>query len=356
MPQAGWRDPANGQERTFEEVLADAAVHGEAMGLPYEVLLGISKQLDKSDRPDGFSATMLSKCARAVWLDGQTEYYSDPQSNYAAFRGTIGHSILEANPHPSAVVEHRVFRQYRGETLSGQLDKVRVTIPGATAEQEKAFLDEWLDYCTMAFAAEMVGGEPSEAPVIPDGARFLIEDWKTKDKVPFGIYVFDHHKKQGNIYRWLLRIPTDIADIKFVYVSMTEVKPLMVYNGGKFANGRARPVQVMTDDEVEALLDDRLRNLTLQRKLGRPLPYAKVPTDDLWECNWCPVKDLCYSEAAKEARAEWEKGKDVDRVPPRSKSDEEKVSLPKAKKEPKAPAEKKAAPKRTAKPKDALPF
>ena len=332
MPQVGWRDPSNGQERTFEEVLADAAVHGEALGLPYEVLAGIAKQLDKSDRPDGFSATMLAKCARAVWLDKTAEYYSDPMSNYPAFRGTIGHSILEANPHPSAVVEHRLFRQYRGETLSGQLDKVRVAIPGATPEEEKAFLDEWLDWCSLAFAAESLGADVADAPSIPEGARFLIEDWKTKHDVPFGIYVYDHHKKQGNIYRWLLRIPTDVADIRFVYVSMEAVKPLMVYNGGKFANGRERPVQVMTDSEVEAYLDDRLRTLALQRKLGRPLPYAKVPTDDLWECNYCPIKDMCYSEAAKEARAEFEKGNDVDRIPPRSKKDEEKVRLPGRKK------------------------
>lgn len=366
MPQVGWRDPSNGQEKTFEEVLADAAVHGEALGLPYEVLLGISKQLDKSDRPEGFSVTMLAKCARAVWLDKTAEYYSDPMENYPAFRGTIGHAILEQNPHPAAVVEHRLFRVYRGEVLSGQLDKVRVFIPGATAEQEKDFLDEWLDYCTMAFAAESMGGDLPEAPAIPEGARFGIEDWKTKHVVPFGIYVYDHHKKQGNLYRWLLRIPTDAADILFVYVSMEAVKPLRVYNGGKFANGRERPVQVMTDPEVEAYLDDRLRTLALQRKLGRPLPYDKVPTDDLWECNYCPIRQLCYAEAAKEARAEFEKGNDVARVTPRSKKDEEKVRLPGRKKaatreslaEPGTEV-RDAKPKRskaTAKPADDLPF
>ena len=58
----------------------------------------------------------------------------------------------------------------------------------------------------------------------------------------------------------------------------------------------------------------RLRPLTLQVKLERPLPYAKVPQEDLWECNYCPIRELCYSEATKEARAEWEKGNDVERI------------------------------------------
>lgn len=363
MPQAGWRDPANGQEKTFEEWLEEARTHGEALGLPYEVLLGISRQLDKSDRPEGFSATMLSKCARAVWLDKEVDYFPEPQENYAAFRGTIGHAILEGNQHPGALAERRIFRMYRGEILSGQLDTHRWSWPGSTAEEELAFGEAWLAYCQSAFMAEaagtVFGDELGEAPdvVVPDmpeGAVLTIDDWKTKDKVPFGIYVYDHHKKQGNTYRWLARVPRDKVRIRFIYVSMTEVKTLHVYNGGKFANGRERPMQVMTDDEFEAYLDDRLRVLALQRKLGRPLPYAKVPAEDLWECNYCPIKSLCYKRAAEEARAEWEKGNDVDRITPRDSKEEGKVRLPKAKKA-EASTDEPAKPKRARKAKVSVP-
>ena len=332
MPQIGWRNPANGIEKTFEEWLADAERNGEVLGLPYEVLLGIYRQQSK-DRPDGFSATMLAKCARAVWLDTDTEYFSDVQSNYAAFRGTIGHSILEDFKHPEAIVERRFFRMHRDIPLSGQLDKFQVT--GADPE----FAAEWAQWladmyawelAVQTFGSDAVSVPPAPAqPVIPEGATFLIEDWKTKDKVPFGIYVYDHHKTQGNIYRWLLRAPVERVVINFVYVSMTEVKTLQVYNGGKFANGRERPKQVWSDEDVEAYLDDRLKVLVKQRRLGKPLPYAKVPTGDLWECNYCPVREACFERAAIEARQAWEKGEDVSRIPPRDKAEEEKVRLPK---------------------------
>src|SRR3546814_11517118 len=71
----------------------------------------------------------------------------------------------------------------------------------------------------------------------------------------------------------------------------------------------------------------------------RPLPYAKVPADDLWECNYCPIRALCYKRAAEEARVAWEKGQDVDRLPPRDRKDEGKVRLPKAKKDTDKPVE-----------------
>ena len=36
MPQVGWKDPSNGQEKPFEQWLEEAQAHGSALGLPYE--------------------------------------------------------------------------------------------------------------------------------------------------------------------------------------------------------------------------------------------------------------------------------------------------------------------------------
>lgn len=336
MPQVGWRDPANGREEPFQYWLDEAARYGEALGYPYEVLAGMARQLSGDHRPEGFSVTMLLGCARAEWLEANNDFYADPQSNYAAYRGTVGHAMLEASPHPAAVVEHRFWRLYRGEPLSGQLDKFMVLDKDGNPSRE--LTEQWAKWCEDAYLFEQAmavfAGDAENVPATPPPpfdptkVTFLIEDWKTKHDVPFGIYVYDHHKKQGNLYRWLLRIPKENVRIKFVYVSMRDVKGLHVYNGGKFANGRERPMQVMTDAEVEEFLDDRLRVLVLQRKKGKPLPYAKVPTEDLWQCEYCPVRDLCLKLAADEALEAFQKGESPGRVPPRNAKDEEKVKLP----------------------------
>lgn len=344
MPQIGWLDPATGQGESFEHWLAQAEQHGEALGFPYEVLLGMYRQEKGDHRPNGITVTQLLGCARSVYLRGSDDYFAPAESGYDAFRGVIGHAMLEKAQHPGAIVERRFWRMYRGEAISGQLDKFMVI--DADGNPSRAMTEAWSDYLDKMFAYEQAlaaGFEPGEveepaAPFDPETVTFVIEDWKTKDKVPFGIYVYDGHKSQGNIYRWLVRAPRARVAIKFVYVSMKEVKGLPVYNGGKFANGRERPVQVWTDDEVEAFLDERMRVLALQKKLGRPLPYHKVPADDLWECDWCPVKAQCYQQAGAEMRAEWEKGKDVDRVPPRNADDEKKVKLPGRAKKKAAPA------------------
>lgn len=337
MPQTGWRDAANGTDKPFQQWLDEAEKTGEALGFPFEVLQGIARQESKEHRPDGITVTQLLGCSRAVYLEDTEQYSSDPQSNYAAFRGVIGHAMLEASPHPSSVPEHRFYRRYRGETISGQLDKFMVLDETDEPSLEKT--QQWVEYCEAAynyeFAADFVGDDEMladdapEPPFDPFTHTFLIEDWKTKDKVPFGIYVYEHHKQQGNLYRWLLRVPQPRVRIKFIYVTMTEVKTLQVYNGGKFANGKARPQQVWTDEQAEEFLDDRMRILALQKKKKRPLPYAKVPADDLWQCNWCPVADICRTRAGDEALAAFQKGESPGRIPPRDPEAERKVSLPK---------------------------
>jgi hypothetical protein len=135
---------------------------------------------------------------------------------------------------------------YGTEPLSGQLDKFMVV---DAAGPLPALTKDWLKWCDDMFAYEMaasvmgedIADDPPAPPVLPEGAVFEVEDWKTKHDLPFGIYVYDHHKKQGNLYRWLLRVKPEQVRIRFVYVSMEGVKPLEVYNGGKFATGSSWP-------------------------------------------------------------------------------------------------------------------
>jgi hypothetical protein len=336
----GWIDPADGKKRLFEEALAEAESYGSWGGYPFEVLQGIYKQNLGEDRPDGISVTQLLGCARKVHLEKLHEFYGTVESNYAAFRGVIAHSMLEKFKVEHTVVERRFWRTYRGIPLSGQLDYVGLTVEGIS--DNSGFLQEWLDWCDRMAELELslidevpVGCDDRRyfaedrrldttecskhrQPEIPKGAKFLIRDWKSKDELPTYQYVAQQYQKQGNLYRWLLRIPAKKADIEFVFVSMKGVRVMKMFDGGVFSNGRAKPKQIWTDSEVEAFLDDRLVLLAISKKLDKPLPYAKVPDEDLWACErFCPAKDLCYRLAGKEALAEFKKGEAPDRITPR---------------------------------------
>ena len=344
MPQIGWIDPVDGKKRDFEQVLAEAEAYGSWGGYPFEVLSGIHQQSQGHDRPDGISVTMLLGCARKVHLDKLHEFYGTVESNYASFRGVISHAMLEKYKPPATVVERRFFRSYRGLPISGQMDSISVSIEGITDTSD--FLSRWLDWCDrmadMELSVEEGGKGPCDdcrffaedprpeyqtrscdahsQPAIPKGAKFLVRDWKSKDELPTYTYVSQSHQKQGNLYRWLLRIPSRKADIEFVYVSMKGIRIMKLYNGGLFSNGRKKPEQVWSDMQAEEFLEDRLITLAVSQKLDKPLPYDKVPEDDLWLCaNYCPAKELCYKLAAKEQLAMFNKGESPERVVPRER-------------------------------------
>ena len=314
MPQVGWRDPATGKERTFADWLAEAEAYGSAMEYPYEVLEGIRQQLDKSDRPDGITVTQLNGCARKVHIEQLLDFYTDPTDNYAAFRGTLAHSLVEKFKPEDAIIEMRYYRRYKGITISGQLDSWR--IPG-----HPKLTQAWHQWVVQMEAWEGGGseGEAPAQPVLPEGARFRVTDWKTKHELPTFTYLMKGYQQQGNMYRWLLRIPQDLFDMEFVFISMKGVKTQVLYNGGSYRNGRAKPEQVWTERQVAEFLDDRLLTLAASKAVNKPLPYEMVPADDLWNCNYCPARDLCYRMAADEAAVAFAAGKRVDRIPPRDR-------------------------------------
>jgi hypothetical protein len=268
---------------------------------------------DKSDRPDSVTVTQLSACARAIYLDQTVEYYAEPMTNYPAFRGTLTHELMEKFAPAGAVTESRYYREWKGVTLSGQIDSWRIL--GADAQVTYDW-DQWL-----------LAGAEDPQPDLPDGARFLVRDWKTKHVVPTYPYLAQRYQQQGNLYAWLLRIPRpDLLDCEFVFLTMEDVKTQRLLNGGNYSNGRVKPEQIWTPKQLETYLDNRLLTLEASKKLDKPLPYAKVPTDDLWNCSYCAIREGCYRLAAEEARLAWAKGEPVDRLPPRDREAEKKAA------------------------------
>ncbi|HSE47090.1 MAG TPA: PD-(D/E)XK nuclease family protein [Gemmatimonadales bacterium] len=278
MSQVGWLD-SEGTIVPFEEALAIAAEHGSFEDMPYEVLLGMHQNLTK-ERPDSISVTQLLGCPRKVYLEGTTDYAVPPADNYPAFRGMIVHGVLEATAE-GAETETRVEREYRGVTISGQPDNLRV---------------------------------------VGVNNRKLLRDWKSVNKLPMYDNAYNHHQEQVNLYRWLLGLDWRLTDLELVYLAMDGVKVIPLKRGGTNRYGRAIPMQVWTDEEVEAFLDKRLMVLAAQRKHESPVAYHNVSVDDLWNCAFCPVQARCYELAADEAKAAWSVGEEVIRIPPRKRA------------------------------------
>lgn len=278
MAQIGWLSD-NGQQVLFADALAASEAEGSWNGIPHEVLVLIKEQVTK-ERPDGISVTQLLGCPRKVFLEKTNDWFSHPIENWPALRGTLVHSLLEQTGGGSTEVEVRYEKKYKGVVISGQPDSVRT---------------------------------------IGSGKRRLLRDWKSTNKLPYYDNAYSSHKLQTNIYRWLMDLDPRFTEIEIVYISMDGVKAIPLKKGGTTRYGRQIENQVMTNEEVEAYLDDRLMTLDAQNKAQRPVAYHNVDEEDLWNCQFCPVKPVCYNQAAQEAKVAYLADEPVQRVPPRER-------------------------------------
>jgi len=278
MAQIGWLSDS-GQNVPFADALTISEAQGSWNSIPHEVLVLIKEQVTRV-RPEGISVTQLLGCPRKVFLEKSNDWFSHPIENWPALRGTLIHSLLEQTGGQNAEVEVRYEREYKGIKISGQPDSVRV---------------------------------------LGKGKRRLIRDWKSTAKLPYYDSAYSSHQLQTNVYRWLLRLDPRFTEIEIVYISMEGVKAIPLKKGGTSRYGRAIVNQVMTDKQVEAYLDTRLIQLYNQNSSGVPIPYHKVDEGDLWNCDFCPVKRICYARAADEAREAFLTGDEVGRVPPRER-------------------------------------
>jgi hypothetical protein len=271
--QVGWTDTETGERTRFEDALSVAKQTGEWSGFPYEILLGMYNNLVKV-RPSEITITALLHCSRKNQLERGAEYYADPRTNYPAYRGTVIHSMMETDPDPSAIVEKRYSREFEGTTISGGVDW-------------------WRPY----------GGG-----LFP---RNLLRDFKSVVELPKYYSAYTTHQQQINLYRWLLDLDPEKTDMEIVYISMDGVKIIPLKAGGETKGGRRIANQVWTTEQAESFFRERLP--LLQRDL---LPYREVPDEDLWLCQYCEVRSLCYRKAWQE-RASSTEGEG--RIPPRER-------------------------------------
>jgi len=277
--QIGWTDPSTGERIDFEDALSTARDYGEWGGFPYEVLLGMYKNLSKV-RPAEITVTTLLHCARKVHLEREVEYYADPHKNYPAFRGTIIHAVVQGDATPDAVVEERYARDFEGTRISGGIDWHRLM---------KA-----------------------------KNGKTLLRDYKSTNELPKYFSAYTSHRQQLNLYRWLLDLDPEETEMEVVYISMDGVKIIPLSAGGETRTGRKKANQVWDDDQVEEFLRERIALL----KHEPILPYRLVPEEDLWMCaEYCEVRELCYRKAYQEQAKRLGRSDEPEgRVPPRERT------------------------------------
>jgi CRISPR/Cas system-associated exonuclease Cas4 (RecB family) len=280
MPQVGWLD-GSGKPVAFADALAISEAEGSWSNIPHEVLSLIEQQVTK-ERPDGITVTQLLGCPRKVFLEKENDYYQTPMDNWPALRGTIVHAMLEQQGGGGASVEVRYEKEHRGVVISGQPDNVRV---------------------------------------IGSGKKRLLRDWKSTNNLPKYDSVYSSHRLQVNLYRWLMDLDPRFTEIEVVYISMDGVKAIPLKRGGTSRYGRAIADELMSNEQVEEYLDKRLFTLYAQSEAQKPLAYHNVDEEDLWNCNYCPVKNVCYKLAADEAKAAFIRDEPVNRVPPRQRKE-----------------------------------
>lgn len=251
---------------SFAFALQLAAERDEAFPYPYPLLKGIVDSTQ--DRGEYISVTSILHCLRADFLKRTTPYYMTVSAAYPMFRGTLFHSLLEKNPAPGGLIETKTLRTYRGIEIGGTYDSLIILQDAETK-------------------------------------KYILQDWKTTDTLPkFGAYT--SHIAQLNLYRWLLKLNPDECTLEVHYFSMKDHKVCVLKDGTQATKGGRKAVnQHWTDKEVEAFLDDRLVKLKASFVTRVPMPYDMVTAEEKWECNYCPVRQLCDDLTFTEREAVW---------------------------------------------------
>jgi CRISPR/Cas system-associated exonuclease Cas4 (RecB family) len=190
---------------------------------------------DADDVIPKLSVTALVGCTRQAYLKATEPYYQRPDQQYWAYRGTLGHVLVERGAGEGIVAEQRFDRDLH--LPNGR----RVTITG----------------------------QPDEI----DPARSLLLDYKTTDRAPRTLSPM--HIAQLNVYRWLVAPRYQIEKLGIVYLTMRETKKVAV--------------PIWPDGQVERFLAERAGPLA-EAYSGGAWPDL---TEDTWLCRYCPVAAVC---------------------------------------------------------------
>jgi hypothetical protein len=257
------------------------------------VVKGILKGL-RSDDPAalqqsgiGLTVTTLLGCPRKHRLQQSEPYWLRPSETWWAYRGQLMHGIAAEYAHDdhNAIAERR-FSLPVSAAPDGQIIEI-------TGQPDLVLVDRrhLVDYKT----TRSVPG-PLRTWTCPESGRTIRESqfaWRNKwmscphcrserheakaiessgEPQPY-----PRHIQQVSLYRlilWENGLEVDTAEI--IYQDMRQQLRL--------------PVQLLPLDAARGLLEARL---SLHRQTD--LPAVLTAPEDLWECDYCPVRNACES-------------------------------------------------------------
>ena len=236
MPQKGFHCIVDFVDVSYAACVECAATKGRCQ-FTASLLRGMAEQSEgrQPDAPGSASVTSLTGCARQTFLKETEEFYQRPDEQYWAYRGTIGHTMVERGAGEDVVAEQRFSRELR--------------LPSGRALT--------------------ITGRPDE--IVPE--RKLLVEYKTTDRPPKTPSL--QHIAQVNAYRWLVAPEHPIERLGIVYLTMRGVQKASV--------------PIWPDEQVERFLGERAAGLVQAREAGE----WPAMTEDTWMCNYCPVAKAC---------------------------------------------------------------
>lgn len=266
--------------------MVPAAIHVAANSIRDP--LYAQKLAEEAGAEIGFSVTELISCARQTRLKQENPYYEKPSSLYRMNRGTGYHDLL--SQYPNGI---------REETLSWKFKFRGKTI--------------------------LLVGTPDLIELIPDG--WLITDYKVTGNAPYGRKVALCGKCEGETYEGedgltcrdcgsILHSRSDVTRVYRLpqarsshalqvnlYALLIEknadalARKLNVVNPGQFAGAQVvyfpdkAPVRCMAPLDRESTMAFLKR--VLAALISPELPPVLDDMDELWRCDYCPVRSVC---------------------------------------------------------------
>jgi hypothetical protein len=239
----------------------------------------------------GFSVTEILGCPRQTLLKAQNEYYEKPTALYRMNRGTGYHAMLSAATESGFISEETLKWRftYRGKSvlLVGTPDLIEWTPKGW-------YITDYKVTGKAPFGRKAMRCPHCANDLIKDGAKdYYCQSCKVQVKNRHAERVYipaqarSSNVMQVNLYALLIE------------KNLAELQKRIPYANAKFAGGQIvylpddKPVRCevgLDRDSAMAFLKKRLADL-----LSDDLPGIIDEVEDLWRCDYCPVRSICES-------------------------------------------------------------
>lgn len=239
----------------------------------------------------GFSVTEILGCPRQTLLKAQNEYYEKPTALYRMNRGTGYHAMLSAATESGFISEETLKWRftYRGKSvlLVGTPDLIEWTPKGV-------YITDYKVTGKAPFGRKAMRCPHCANDLIKDGAKdYYCQSCKVQVKNRHAERVYvpaqarSSHIMQVNLYALLIE------------KNLAELQKRIPHANAKFAGGQIvylpddKPVRCevgLDRDAAMAFLKKRLADL-----LSDDLPGVIDEVEDLWRCDYCPVRSICES-------------------------------------------------------------